>query len=74
MYSFLKTEIPHLHIHYRDKSKNTCFMCDMGLPRFLLVKSGSICERCNKKYSEHPRDLENSYLNVLCDGSKVKLF
>ena len=31
------------------------------------------CVDCGRKYYDHPRDVEYEFLNVLCDGSVVKL-
>lgn len=32
-----------------------------------------ICGECSRDYRHHPHDIDHPYLNVLCDGSVVKL-
>lgn len=32
-----------------------------------------VCEGCGRKYYDHPQDIDYPFLNVLCDGSLVKL-
>lgn len=34
---------------------------------------GVLCESCGLLYYAHPRDADYPFLNVLCDGSLVKL-
>lgn len=34
---------------------------------------GCICPDCGRDYHRHPRDADYEFLNVLCDGSLVKL-
>lgn len=46
-----------------------------GLARLDRDRCGGdvICTDCGRKYYDHPQDLDHPYLNVLCDGSAVKL-
>ena len=32
-----------------------------------------LCPDCGRKYYDHPKDIDFPFLNVLCDGSVVKL-
>jgi len=32
-----------------------------------------LCLDCNREYRRHPAEVEHPFLNVLCDGSVVKL-
>lgn len=45
-----------------------------GLARLDRGRSGGdcLCE-CGRKYYDHPQDADHPFLNVLCDGSVVKL-
>jgi hypothetical protein len=46
---------------------------------FLRVSGDCICLICGGKYYDHPNDMEqldwqgSPFLNVLCDGTRVKL-
>lgn len=48
-------------------------------PEFFRASHLCICLICNKEYIKHPMDPNftdwdgHPYLNVLCDGTKVKL-
>ena len=38
------------------------------------IRTGNgVCSMCQKKYSKHPSLEQNDWLNVLCDGTLVKL-
>ena len=47
--------------------------------KFYRASGDCICEVCGKKYYDHPMDSEitdqdgNKYLNILCNGDRVKL-
>lgn len=37
------------------------------------VSGEMLCPECDRLYYSHPRDADHPYMNVLCDGSAVKL-
>lgn len=40
----------------------------------LIRASGNcICEICNENYYSHPHDSEFEFLNIRCDGQRLKL-
>lgn len=46
-----------------------------GLGRLDRDRAGGdcICPDCGRKYYDHPQEQEHAFLNLLCDGSVVKL-
>jgi len=42
-------------------------------PEYIRAGGGVVCEACGKTYYDHPQHNEFSFLNVLCDGTVVKL-
>ena len=62
-----------MFVHYVSKKKPRCLFCEAGIPKFVRAAGNCICKECGKKYSEHPEDPKSPYLNVLCDGTRVKL-
>ena len=40
---------------------------------WIRASQHSICEKCGEKFSKHPSLEQNDWLNVLCDGTLVKL-
>ncbi len=62
----------HLHAHGLELAKTT-------FDDFDRAAGGAICEACGMAYYDHPMDLNTlsydgqPYLNVLCDGKRVKL-
>jgi len=42
-------------------------------PEYDHAAGDVVCPTCGKPYSEHPLDARYDWLNVLCDGSLVKL-
>lgn len=46
-----------------------------GVARIDYGRAGGdvFCLDCGRKLYDHPRDLDHSYMTVVCDGSAVKL-
>ncbi len=42
-------------------------------PDFIRAGGDAVCAECQKAYHSHPQHSEFSFLNVLCDGTVVKL-
>lgn len=40
---------------------------------FFRASGLCVCTDCDRLYYDHPQDPEHSWLNVLCDGQRVKL-
>ena len=53
----------------KDKSNNNKrFHEDM-----IRVSGDCVCNICNEKYYDHPHDSEFEFLNIRCDGQRLKL-
>lgn len=47
---------------------------NQGLARLDRDRASGLCRcECGRLYFNHPKDVEYEFLNVLCDGSVVKL-
>lgn len=42
-------------------------------PESIRASGSCLCQVCGKEYRMHPRHYPHLYLNILCDGSVVKL-
>ncbi len=42
-------------------------------PEFMHASGDCICQQCDRIYYDHPADVLEPFLNVLCDGTRVKL-
>jgi hypothetical protein len=46
---------------------------DEAVPSFVYSSNLKWCPLCDRRYGKHPKHPRHGWLNVLCDGSIVKL-